>query len=85
VKIACGGFYDAILQKTIGHSGNDRLTGAVTNTGKRSIGDGFGWSGNSPLYDVSATDAVTYAWSAHQKAITKPKKQPQRLITFPSS
>lgn len=80
----CAGFYDAVIQQTITHTGDDVLTQAVESTGRRAVGDAFAWKKVGPN-DIAPANAVTFAWWGAQQltydAVLKPSK-PSKVMRF---
>ena len=60
--LACGSFYDAVLERRLFHHDDQRLDVAVDGAQKRPLGDAWAWSRKSTEVDISPLVAVTLAW-----------------------
>lgn len=62
---ACGRFYDAIVNRSVHHTGQPDLTTAVAGAATRKLGDRWAWSRSSSSVDISPLVAATLAlWGA---------------------
>lgn len=68
-RSACGGFYDAVVERRVVVARHPDLDAAVAGATQRPSGDGWVWDRRSS--DVSALEAVTCAW---WKASDVPKR-----------
>ena len=60
-SMACGMFYDAVVQKDLRHRGQGMLTAALAGAKTRRLGDAWAWDRVNPIVDVSPLTAVTLA------------------------
>lgn len=58
---ACGGFYDAAVERKLRHLGRRELNAAVAGAEKRTVGDSWLWSRKDSSVDISPLVAVTLA------------------------
>jgi hypothetical protein len=58
---ACGSFYDAVDQASMGHDGAPELASAIKGAVKRSLGDRWAWSRKDSTVDITPLVAVTLA------------------------
>ena len=70
---ACGNFYDAVMQGTLVHIGEEDLTDAVLNATKRPLGDAWGWDKKSSATDISPLVGCTLAYWGNQLFAKKKK------------
>lgn len=62
---ACGGIFDAVLERDFAHLGDPVLDGAMAGAAKRNMGAGDGgfiWVRGKSLQDITPLYAVTLAW-----------------------
>lgn len=72
VKAACGGFYDAVMNDTMRHTGQPQLASSLAGARKRALGDRWAWNRKNAASDitpiVSATNAVWAVGASKVKA-----------------
>lgn len=77
---ACGAFYDAVLERTVAHTGQPLLDRAIQGGAKRTLGDAWAWKRKDSITEISPLVACTLA---HYGWITRPEKKtmfvPKRL------
>ncbi|MGA1074665.1 MAG: terminase large subunit domain-containing protein [Ilumatobacteraceae bacterium] len=62
---ACGRFYDAVVNRKVGHTGQVDLDAAVAGAATRKLGDAWAWSRSTSAVDISPLVAATLAlWGA---------------------
>jgi hypothetical protein len=73
MKRACGGFYDAVMDGTLAHTGLEpRLDAAVAVGAKRPLGDAWAWRKRGAHGDLSPLVAVTlahYGWATASQEV----------------
>lgn len=69
VTIACGRFYDAVLEKSIVHPNDPAINNAIGGAAKRTLLNAWAWTRKSND-DITPLVAVTYAlWATTQKVV----------------
>jgi hypothetical protein len=58
---ACGGFHDAVMERTLLHMGQGALDAAVEGSKQRTLGDAWAWSRRSSRSNVAPLVAVSLA------------------------
>lgn len=58
---ACGSFYDAVMQRTVSHTGQAALDAAVAGAARKFYGDAWLWTRRPTLTDISPLVAATLA------------------------
>lgn len=73
---ACGGFYDAVMNTQLRHTGAAALTAALAGARKRDLGDAWAWARRDVTVDISPLVAATLAlYGFLKKSVdTKPKR-----------
>jgi hypothetical protein len=64
--MACGTFFDAVVDRTMSHEGSPELNAAVKGASKRPLGDAWAWSRKTSGVDISPLVACTLAHWALQ-------------------
>ena len=82
VAQACGDFYAAVVPRGEGqkpdfwHLGEENLTTAVANAGKRDLADLWAWDKRNSASDITPLVAVTNALWGYRQGVNKPKPKP---------
>lgn len=76
MKQACGGFYDAVINGQLRHTGAPALTAALAGARKRDLGDAWAWARRDVTVDISPLVAATLAlYGFLKKSVdAKPKR-----------
>lgn len=70
---ACGGFYDAVMDRTVRIRRHARLDDAAAGAAKRSVGDSWAWTRKNASADISPLVAATLAlWGASTLSAEEP-------------
>jgi hypothetical protein len=82
VAQACGDFYASVVPRGDGqkpdfwHIGEENLTTAVANAGKRELMDLWAWDKRNSASDITPLVAVTNALWGYRQGVNKPKPKP---------
>lgn len=82
VAQACGDFYAAVVPRGEGqkpdfwHIGQEDLSTAVANAGKRDLADLWAWDKRNSASDITPLVAVTNALWGYRQTVNKPKPKP---------
>jgi hypothetical protein len=55
------GFFDAVMEGTLRHAGDARLTAAVAGAGQRTLGEAWAWGRRQSTSDISPLVAASLA------------------------
>lgn len=83
VTIACGRFYDAVLEQSIVHLNDPAINSAIGGAAKRTLLNAWAWTRKSNE-DITPLVAITYAlWATTQKtaAASQPKPKVAKIST----
>jgi len=73
MAIACGKFYDAVIARTVRHTGQPHLTVALSVARKRPLAGAWAWNRKDAASDITPIVAATLAlWGATRKNVRHP-------------
>ena len=77
MKQACSGLMSGVVEGSTKHSGQQQLTYAVSQAGKRESEGGWAWSRRNSSSDITPVVAITLAhWGARNQKLKKPERTP---------
>lgn len=69
---ACGGFYQAVMERTMRHTDQPQLTAALMVASKRSLGDRWAWNRKTATSDITPLVAATLAlWGVQTSKVRR--------------
>lgn len=76
MAVACGQFYDAVMEKKVRHVGQPQLNVALSVARQRNVGSAWAWNRKDLNSDITPLVSATLAlWGARKDNVTRPTRR----------